>query len=305
MSNFKKYLNFIRKQNYLENFNIHDLEQSIINGCTHRYELCLLLQYYESTSIYNLYNGVFNIQDIPSVSHLISILHFVYEGLDKLKDMFTHYDLHTDNVLLYKIPNDNYVKIIYHDTSKEYHVKSKYIPIIIDYGHSFINCDEIDRSINNSNQIFTTVCNNDIRSDNPVCDGVCGWDSGFFYNNLPNKDNYYICSRVPNRSHDLKLLKSFRNETNLNAIKDTSPYLQEFSKFLNNVFFQDQYGTPELNTIEMGKINNVEQAAEGLRSIIQMPDFIQYNENLFISKKKYGTLHIWVDQLKEFEFTLD
>ena len=110
---------------------------------------------------------------------------------------------------------------------------------------------------------------------------------------------------MPNRSHDLKLLQSFRNETNLNAIKDTSPYLQEFSKFLNNVFFQDQYGTPELNTIEMGKINNVEQAAEGLRYIIQMPDFIEYNQNLFIGKKKYGTLHIWVDQLKEFEFTLD
>ena len=292
--------------NYLENLNIQDLEQSIINGCTHRQELCLSIQYYESTTLYKLFNYKFSIHDIPLVSNLITILHFVYEGLDKLKDMFTHYDLHTDNVLVYTIPNDNYVEIIYHDdTSKEYHVKSKYIPIIIDYGHSFINCDEIDRSISNSNQIFTTVCNNDRNSGNPVCDGVCGWDSGFFYNDPPNKGNYYICSRTPNRSHDLKLLKSFRNETNLNAIKDASPYLQEFSKFLNNVIFEDQYGTPELNTRELGKINNVEQAAEGLRSIIQMPTFIEQNEIFFIGKKKYGTLHIWVDQLKQFEFTLD
>ena len=291
--------------NYLENLNIQDLEQSIINGCAHRFELCLFIQYYESTNLFNIYNEGIDIDDIPLVSNLITTLHFIYEALNKLKDMFTHYDLHSDNVLLYKIPNDNYVEIIYHNTSKEYHVKSKYIPIIIDYGHSFINCDEIDRTINNSNQIFTTVCNNDINSNNPVCDGICGWDSGFFYNNPPNKGNYYISSRMPNRSHDLKLLQSFRNEVDLSEIENESPYLKEFSQFLYNVIYKEQYGTPELNTKEVGEINNVEQAAEGLRSIIQMRSFIEQNETLFIGKKKYGTLHVWIDQLKQFEFILE
>jgi hypothetical protein len=292
---------------YLENLNISNLEQSIINGCTHRFQLCLLIQYYESTTMFNLYNHYLDIDDIPLVSHLITILHFVYEGLNKLKDMFTHYDLHSDNVLLYKIPDDQYVEIIYHNdtTSNEYHVKTKYIPIIIDYGHSFINCDEIDRSIDNSNQIFTTVCNNDRNSDNPVCHGICGWESGFFYNNPPNKNNYYISNRMPNRSHDLKLLKSFYNETDLSQIENESPYLEEFSKFLSNVIVQDQYGTPELNTREVDKINNVEQAAEGLRSIIQMHSFIEHNENIFTSKKKYGTLHVWIDKLKQYEFIIE
>ena len=290
--------------NYLENFNIRDLEQSIINGCIHRDRLCLLIQYYESTTLFNLCNEGLAVEDIPLANNLITILHFIYEGLNKFKDMFTHYDFHTDNVLLYKIPDDDYIEIIYHDdtTSNEYHIKSKYIPIIIDYGHSFINCDKIDSMIKTSDEIFTTVCNNDYLSSNPVCHGKCGWDSGFFYNNLPNKDNYYICSRIANRSHDLKLLQCFRNEVDLTEIENESPYLQEFTEFLYQVFFKDQYGTPELNTREVGEINNVEQAAEGLRSIIQMPSFIEDNENFFTGKKKYGTLHVWIDKLKQFEF---
>jgi hypothetical protein len=71
------------------------------------------------------------------------------------------------------------------------------------------------------------------------------------------------------------------------------------------VNFIDTYGTPELNTREIAKINNVEQAAEGLRSIIQMPTFIEQNQNLFRGKKKYGTLHVWLDELKQYEFILD
>jgi hypothetical protein len=292
--------------NYLENFNTTDLEQSIINGCLHRYELCLLLQYYDSIILEDLYNHNLTEKDIPLINELISIFHFVFEALDKLKDMFTHYDLHTSNVLLYKIPNDEYVEIIYHDdTSREYHVKSRYIPIIIDFGHSFIDCNQIDSTINTSDQIFNTVCNNDTYSHNPVCEGKCGWDSGFFYNDPGNKRNYYISSRNPNRSHDLKLLDFFYNRKDLSELENIAPHTDAFILFLSNVNFVDEYGTPELNTREMDQINNVQHAAEGLRSIIQMPDFIEYNENLFIGKKKYGTLHIWVDKLKEFEFTFD
>jgi hypothetical protein len=291
--------------NYLENLEHNNIEQSVINGCSFRYELCLLLQYYESVNLSKLYNYIFTIQHINLLNEVIMILHFIYEALNKLKDIFTHYDLHTGNVLLYKIPNDEYVEIIYHKSCNEYIVKSKYIPIIIDYGHSFINCDEIDNSINNSNEIFTTVCNNDRNSDNPVCKGVCGWDSGFFYNNPANEHNYYICSRQPNRSHDLKLLDTFRNDTDLSEIEHMSPHINEFIYFLDKVNFIDTYGTPELNTREIAKINNVEQAAEGLRSIIQMPTFIEQNQNLFRGKKKYGTLHVWLDELKQYEFILD
>ena len=55
----------------------------------------------------------------------------------------------------------------------------------------------------------------------------------------------------------------------------------------------------------MDKINNVEQAAEGLRDIIQMPSFILHNLKLFSSKKKYGTLHVWTEEFRKFEFVLD
>jgi hypothetical protein len=82
-------------------------------------------------------------------------------------------------------------------------------------------------------------------------------------------------------------------------------HTDEFILFLSKVNFIDQYGTPESNTIEMDKINNVEQAAEGLRNIIQMPSFISDNIKLFTSKKKYGTLHVWTNQFRKFKFVLD
>jgi len=297
----------ININSYLENLDVADLEKSIVNGCAYQNDLCLILQYYNAKPIYDilkLRSNLFVASDIPLICQIITTFHFIYEALNKLKDMFTHYDLHTSNVLLYELPNSEYIDIVYHDSDMEYRTKSNYMPCIIDYGHSFINCHLLDDKINNSNEIIDMVCNKNTKNGGP-CLGHCGFDSGFFYtNSIRSTENYYISDRMPNRSHDLRLLNLFLFENDLDDIEHESLFLENFCNFLRNVTYKDQYGTPELNTIVTNKINNVEQAAKGLRDIIQMPSFIQENQKVTF-KKKYGTLHIWIDQFKNSEFTFE
>jgi len=50
---------------------------------------------------------------------------------------FTHYDLHTDNVVLRKF--DDYIYVIYPYNNGYVLVKTKYIPVIIDYANSYID----------------------------------------------------------------------------------------------------------------------------------------------------------------------
>ena len=53
---------------------------------------------------------------------------------------------------------------------------------------------------------------------------------------------------------------------------------------------------------EEATINNVIMAASKLTEIISNPKFNINNDNLLINKTLYGTLHIWTDLSRPFEF---
>jgi hypothetical protein len=60
---------------------------------------------------------------------------------------FTHYDLHSDNILI-KSTKDNKVNVIKYDTEiGEQYISTKHVPIIIDYGHSHIKYKNKDYGI--------------------------------------------------------------------------------------------------------------------------------------------------------------
>ena len=63
----------------------------------------------------------------------------VYFALSEVCNNFTHYDLHTDNVLLFEPVVNKYIH--YHYTNKDGSTcsfKSRYIVKMIDYGRSYI-----------------------------------------------------------------------------------------------------------------------------------------------------------------------
>jgi hypothetical protein len=86
----------------------------------------------------------------------------IYSILNSLKNNFTHYDLHFENIIFKPVPNNMYVKINYFlkmadgiTNSIQFSVYTKYIPVIIDYGKSNFTCDEL-----NTKKIANILCEN-------------------------------------------------------------------------------------------------------------------------------------------------
>lgn len=175
------------------------------------------------------------IQHLPDIC---SILFMTYACLYKFRNIFTHYDLHSANVLLYRIPY-GYIEMNYHIKIKNInHIikfKSKYIPIIIDYGRSYINCDIyttdiIDNGsitvsdIDNSVDIFEKVCNLDsYRSKNGPCRNHCGDMVG--YPNVGNIiDKPFILPNIELLKQGKKGIREYYNEYDnlLNPFSDTT-----------------------------------------------------------------------------------
>ena len=162
---------------YIQIPNQTDLENLIKKGCLKSKFTCIFTQYipiYKSFYKYiqkyskqtSQHIEVFKPKFVNKLYALIIGLHMTYQLLSSLANFFTHYDLHFENIVLVKLPKGTYITINYHNSSGEIiNYKTKYIPIIIDYGHSFVNCQKIDASVNNSHNIMKTVCKYDI--DNP------------------------------------------------------------------------------------------------------------------------------------------
>ena len=149
---------------YLYNNSYENLNDNIINGCKNNKYMSVLTQYvpyqYDLRHyIHLLATGkIFQQQNI---TQLIKILYMIYAPLKVLSNHYTHYDLHDKNILLYEVPNNQYIDIRYYKNDKDYIlIKTRYIPIIIDYGRSWIDCKFFDKELLNSNEILNIVGDN-------------------------------------------------------------------------------------------------------------------------------------------------
>ena len=88
-----------------------------------------------------------------------------------MRNIFTHYDLHQDNILICYLGMFKYIKMHYHYANKNtIFFNTCYIPKIIDYGR----CHFHDKHENISTEdVFNKVC--EIKE----CDPDCGMDYGF------------------------------------------------------------------------------------------------------------------------------
>jgi hypothetical protein len=173
---------------------------------------------------------------------IIGILLQIYIPLAQLSHMFTHNDLHSNNVLLYKPFENKCIKYQYHLNGRTIHFYSQYIVKIIDYGLCFFETN---------NQYITKqqLCNE------PECKPNCGKNHGFKHTeNRLTQDNYYVSKLKNNVSNDLKLLNSFKKY----KIPIMNPIAQK-------VVYETSYGTyPLLRSGLPNHINNVMDAANEL-----------------------------------------
>jgi len=183
--------------------------------------------------------------------------------LSVLGNKYTHYDLHTNNILLHKpFVGQRYILMRYHNTQNNTTItfKTEHIAKIIDYGRNYFN-----NNITNTNNIIENyLCKSSF------CQPNCGNDHG--YNSLVktkilNQDFHHITPYKPNISHDLLFLSVIKN-----ALQGD----REWDNITLDYTSQTNFGTNEKQTIHTDHvIRNVHDAKRELETLIQKPEFIE------------------------------
>lgn len=228
---------------------------------------------------------------------LLYVLFIIYQALASLSTVFTHYDLHTGNVLLYQPVKGKYIQYNYHQADGSTIVfYSPYIVKIIDYGRSFFDNGNL-----NSKKIYDKICTVD------KCAPACGLSSGFGW--LDPNSNLFITSSKKNESHDLRLGNTIQTKMkeilDIVHIKPNESTFVETDKILNKIVYGSgirnkanaEYGTREnLNVSTHHKINNVSSLYRCLKEAVEMPRVSAENiKNYSQFANLLGRFHIYHD----------
>lgn len=244
---------------------------------------------------------------------MVYVLFQVYMALSCVSNEFTHYDLHTNNILVYQPAAGKCIEYHYHDGNNVYTFKNKYIAKIIDYGRSHFKGDTKDKYTGSSKIIIDNVCKSkdcilqEIENGN-VYINDCGSAQGYGWMQNPQtddelKNSFYISSYIRNMSHDLRALfrlaEYFKRPENKNrleldsfkkAILDKVKYCKELNEG------DDCFGTIENKYSGLpNQINNVRDAHDALLSLIEDPYYIHENKDKYATFQKLGDLHVYYD----------
>lgn len=223
------------------------------SACVKYNHLCLSIQYcHDIVPLSRItYEANFKIE-------LSIILFQIYFALSQCRHIFTHYDLHDDNVGVIPVGPNKCVE--YHYTITEpsgtlrvVKFKSAYIVKIYDYGRAYFSgVVPVTGVPIDSSQVLKHV---DII---PECNPSI--DYGF-----PNFPEYHIDPTVPNTSHDLRLLYELRS-----ALKMV-PSLESIPRMLT---YQTPHGTPSTSLGNVtGNIMTVMDALVYLQKCITLSNY--------------------------------
>jgi len=251
-------------------------------ACTQGEMLSILIQHIRGTTLTKcLEDARFVLVD------LTNILFILYHTLSSLAKQFTHYDLHTDNVMIIELSGP--IEYVY--TDEHGHVltfRSVYLPKIIDYGRSFF-----DNGTFSSKDIYDHICNT------PECTrdtDKCGETLGLAHLNDASYYHTFTKSIVKNESHDLRLLRNLhpiieKFDTMSEGLDMTGLFHVlrhvQYGKGIDSVA-DEPYGTIENLTHQPPHIYTVHDAKERLQSLV-IPNQTIYPDiigRLLISKDR-------------------
>lgn len=222
------------------------LSKTLRDSCKYSKMYAILIQHFDRFVVLmdELKNNFENIK-----RDLYNLLYQVYFGLCYLNKTFTHYDLHTENVGLYKPFDGNQCILMRYHSQTSPNVlefKTEYIAKIIDYGRSYFKKGSMNLD---TLKIINTVC------QISECDPDCGDEKG--YGILNGESNlsvdYYIDPRFPNMSADLRLLYIVKKFTGID---------------FPNIKYLTHYGTFEDLTGNKSNVKSIFDAKERLELIM-------------------------------------
>ena len=244
-------------------------------SCTESKHICILIQH-----INNAPTLAAMCQDTKFIqTELINSLYQIYFTLSIIKNSFTHYDLHTSNVLVYTPTPNKYIEYHFHTLLGEIITfKSKHLIKIIDYGRSYV------KGI--SEDVLKKVCNEN------ACNPYCGDDFGYWM--MPNLPHFINSSRH-NNSHDLRLLHIINSDLKL-IYKPANSVETILHSELNKLVYSGKFGTAEIiKTNYPAKITNVSDVELALKRIIKSGLFKTTNDNYMAGHVKMGDLTVYSD----------
>lgn len=256
------------------------------NSCDNSKYIAIMIQHLKD--VVSLNDLIINQEDKHYFfnNELILLLFQVYYPLHILKNNYTHYDLHLDNVLIYQPNRNGYIEYNYVLLNgNTIRFKSKYIVKIIDYGRSFFDDDTNEHL--KSKYIRKKICNE------TSCKPYCGSNVGYSWLNLSGalRNQYYIYSMISNKSHDLRLLKILKDMSKIYKINKN---IYSIYSFLNKVKYNTHYGTPvaKINKYPT-TISDVTDAFKGLSELIDNDEYQENNNNNYLNIIKLGDLYIY------------
>jgi hypothetical protein len=266
----------------------------LVESCKESDKFSLNIQYLENVE--SIHNTV--LRDIKTRKQIdydiINYLYQVYAPLSMLADEFTHYDLHSKNVLIYKISPDKYTKMIYYypdDSKIEFNTIG--ISKIIDYGRCFFKYnDTID-----SKQFIETL-EKQLQEHNQTATEPSEYLSSVHcgYNSFRKFKQSYIDSSVRNISHDLRLV------TNINKIYKH----YKFKEFVRNVVYDTTHGTPEISSFNYkkgDKVYNVNDVHQLLKEAFSLENIQKTSKEMETTHILHGTIKCWLDGSRPMVFT--
>jgi hypothetical protein len=215
-------------------------------------------------------------------NELLTTLYQIYFTLSAIKTEFTHYDLHSSNVLIYTPNKMKYIQYHFKTILGEtISFKSRHVVKIIDYGRSYI--------ATTTDAIKTSVC------AEKECGGPkkCGDDYGYWLN---PPTIHYIEPWKHNVSHDLRLLYDVM--TDLNYFKGSAVYahISNLHTEINKLKYTQMYGTQQmLNSGLPAQIANVSDAEVVFRQMIKSPKFGIENNAYSDAYTIMGDLSVYLD----------
>jgi len=242
-------------------------------GCPQSKYMAILIQHIR---------GCISAQEIvkkDTFQHVLPMLFQIYYPLFHMRKIFTHYDLHTSNVVLYEPVPGKYIQFHYKTETGVISFKSPYIAKMIDYGHSYFKDGE------DSKDIYDQVC------QLATCRPRCGSNFGFSAFPLSNEhDFYHIVTQKKNESHDLRFLNMVLDELTKFA---TPAWFKQYTDMLD-IEYEQYYGTPEKSCPK--KQCDVAGVYAQLEKILPLSN-VQLDG---YHKEKYGDLYIYGDKPLEF-----